>query len=97
MCGGAIYVAAAEAIAKDKSADDGRRQDDVIRAKVDLGKAAVLESPCRGMTQDILRRWGCNSLRGRAKPDSDWEYVIFDSERVRLLSMTSNAVVICKR
>jgi hypothetical protein len=92
--GAGIYFAAKPEIAQRKCQHDKRPHDVVIQARVDLGKAAMLDQPCPAVTPLTLRQWGCNSIQERQKPESDWEYMVFDPGTVHLLSIVSNGVTI---
>jgi hypothetical protein len=91
MFGGAIYFADSEDSARYK-ARGGR--DVIITAHVHMGCALVLESPSTSMTLPKIRSLGCETILGRSNQRANWEYVVFETRRVTIISATGNFPII---
>jgi hypothetical protein len=87
MFGGGIYFAETVAIAKHKSASECRDNSVIVTATLDLGKVLVLEGPCQSLTKEELLEQGFNSVKGRSSPKANWEYVVYDSSQVHIISV----------
>jgi hypothetical protein len=86
MFGAGIYFAETREIARHKAAHDGGRDSVIIEAEVDMGTASVVENASPGLNCDAIHSWGCNSVKGRSNPRADWEYVVYDPMRIRIVA-----------
>ena len=84
MFGPGIYFAASMEIAKHKSRVCVGAY---VICKVDFGYAIVLGSPCKNLTLEDIREYGCDSVMGRSGPNTNWEFIVYESERTRPLQM----------
>jgi hypothetical protein len=84
MFGAGIYFADTPEAARPKS----QHGDTVIvTADVDMGRSLVLDSPSNGLTLDRVRQLGCDSVKGRSSARALWDYVVFESSRITLISV----------
>jgi hypothetical protein len=86
LFGAAIYFAETPEIAQYKCRTSAEV---TIRAVVDFGTALVLTGEAGAMTFAQLNKMGCNSIKGRRSPDVPWEFVVFESDRIRIECMMS--------
>jgi hypothetical protein len=84
MFGAGIYFAETKEVARLKSRNG---PDIIVTSDVNMGRALVLESPSNSMTLARLHFLGCNSIQGRSSPRCNWEFVVFESWRVTLVSV----------
>jgi hypothetical protein len=84
MFGAGIYFADSESAARHKCQHHDSRDDAIIIATVDMGRALRLEAPDNSMNLSRLRSLGCNSIKGRRSRQADWEYVVYESNRVHI-------------
>jgi hypothetical protein len=89
MFGAAIYFAETPAIAWAKCNDDNRREDVIITAIVDFGIALVLNAPANDMTLEELSASKCNSIKGRSGITKPWELVVFEPNRIHVVSSSA--------
>jgi hypothetical protein len=54
----------------------------IITLEVDFGDALVVEGPYYSMSSAILEARGCQSIKGRSSPISEWEFVVYDTSRI---------------
>jgi hypothetical protein len=59
--------------------------DVIIEAEVDMGTTLILDGPSQGLNPGQLLSCGCDSVKGRRTPTAEWEYVVYESKRVRVL------------
>jgi hypothetical protein len=78
MFGGGIYFADSIESALHKA----RYKEFIIEARVDLGRALVVEAPDRNLDLNAIREVGCHSVKGRGFSQAEWEYIVFESSRV---------------
>jgi hypothetical protein len=84
MFGAAVYFADTPEAARHKS-QHGEAV--IVTADVDMGRSLVLEGPANELTLNTVRQLGCDSVKGRGSAKSGWEYVVFESSRITLISV----------
>jgi hypothetical protein len=87
LFGGAIYFADCEDDAIHKCSGDGTAAEALIWADVEVGKQWILEGAKNNLTKYDVQRQMCDSVKGKRYDNSGWEYVIYDSSRVKNLSV----------
>jgi hypothetical protein len=85
MFGGAIYFGRSREIAIHKAAFDGGPYAMIITAEVDFGYALVLDSPQKDLTSSGIKARGADSVKGRSSNGQEWEYVVFDPDKVKVI------------
>lgn len=84
MFGAGIYFAATMEIAKHKCRTNVGAY---VIAKVDFGTALIRCAPEKTLTLDEIKRYGCDSVMGRSGPNTNWEFIVYESERTWPLKM----------
>jgi hypothetical protein len=84
LFGGAIYFAATPEIAIRKAMYDGRGVAVMIVAEVDLGRGLVLNCPQSDLTLATVRAQGADSVKGRSSLAHEWEYAVYEANRVEV-------------
>jgi hypothetical protein len=61
-----------------------------IQATVDFGVAAVLNRPDKTITLERLRSADCDSVKGRSSTGQQWEYVVYEQQRITGISQVGS-------
>jgi hypothetical protein len=85
LFGGGIYFAMSPEIAVHKAAFDRGHNAMMIVAEVDLGTAVLKEGEYRDLTLAKVRREGGDSVKGRSAANKEWEYVVYEPSRVKVI------------
>jgi hypothetical protein len=86
LFGAGIYFADCGTDAVLKYNGDGLQAEAIIWANVQVGKQLVVEGQDKLMNQSKLQSLGYDSVKGRSYSGAGWEYVVYDSGQVELLS-----------
>lgn len=84
MFGPGIYFAATLEIAKHKCRT---KVGAYVICKVDFGFAIVYQRPNKTLKLEDIRQYDCDSVMGRSGPGTDWEFIVYESERTFPLQM----------
>ena len=87
MFGAGIYFAATKNIAIHKCAVAGHKYEQIFICKVDFGNALIFEKPFKNITREYVQSYGCDSIMGRSAKKRNWEFVVYDSNRIKILTM----------
>jgi hypothetical protein len=90
MFGGGIYFALTRDIALEKARHVGEADAMIVTAMVDFGRAVVLTSPMPDLTPAALEAMGADSVKGQSAPGKNWEFVVFDRARIRLIQFENS-------
>lgn len=83
MFGPGIYFAATRDIAEHKCRAAGHPAEGFIVCQVNFGYALILDSPNKNLTKTDIANLKCDSVMGRSAVGRDWEFVVYDENRVR--------------
>jgi hypothetical protein len=86
MFGPGIYFAGSETAARRKCQHADVGSQCILKVSVDMGLALVLNEPDHSMTGYKLSELGYDSIKGRRCVEAEWEFVIFDANRIRSIT-----------
>jgi hypothetical protein len=66
----------------------------MIAADVDLGRALVFDGPTADLRPAKIRTHDRTSVRGRCRPEADWHYVVLETERITVQSITRETAML---
>ena len=82
MYGSAIYFADKKETARHKARGSNNA---IVVADVDMGKALIIEGIEHTIDLNQLREVGCDSVLGRKNIHAEWEYVVYDPKRIKII------------
>ena len=81
MFGAGIYFSANKKIARHKCTLKKYIVAAYVESVVDFGNSLILDSPNNKITLDYIKKYNCDSVMGRRKEGTDWEFVVYEPNR----------------